>query len=311
MGPGRDPTLSPVTILTHEQETWRGCAARCCAANGAVRGTGAGGRRRSSGGSQGRAAQAQAQGSDAHPRSRSLPVEVSAATDEPVLQAPPRRMTAEALGDEAARDLGLGVLRQEPPPARLRQPAEGTAHHGEGRRRQLARRLRGGRHPPRRCASRSPASRKTDSASPWRTTAPASSASRSRRSSASCSTAPSSTAEAAARPAGHRHLRGRHVRPAHHRQAGHDHEQDRRQGAGAPLRDHDRHAQERAAGAARRHPRMGREARHPRRDRARRRPTSTAAARSTTTSSRRRSRTRTPRSSTRRPARTRCTSRAR
>ena len=50
---------------------------------------------------------------------------------------------------EAARDLGLRVLRQEPPPARLRQPAQGPAHHRQGGGRQLARRLRGGRHPAR------------------------------------------------------------------------------------------------------------------------------------------------------------------
>ena len=52
-------------------------------------------------------------------------------------------------GREAARDLRLRVLRQEPPPARLRQPAQGAAHHRQGGRRQLARRLRGGRHPAR------------------------------------------------------------------------------------------------------------------------------------------------------------------
>ncbi len=60
---------------------------------------------------------------------------------------------------EAAGDLGLRVLRQEPPPARLRQPLEGAPHHDQGGRRQLARRLRGGRHPPRAARSRSTTSR--------------------------------------------------------------------------------------------------------------------------------------------------------
>ena len=134
---------------------------------------------------------------------------------EPAAEEPPRRPDAGAQGrptrhrrvsgDEAARDLGLRVLRQEPPPPRLRQPLEGPPHHHQGSRRQLARRLRGGRHPPRphdrgprprpggRDAGRS--SRRARAASSWssRTTAPGSSSRRCRRSSASCSTARSST----------------------------------------------------------------------------------------------------------------------
>ena len=51
-------------------------------------------------------------------------------------------------GAGAAGDLHLGVLHQEPPPARLRQSVEGAPHHHQGGGRQLARRLRGGRHPP-------------------------------------------------------------------------------------------------------------------------------------------------------------------
>ena len=58
---------------------------------------------------------------------------------------PERRATAESMAPEAARDFGQRVLHQEPPPARLRQPRQGAAHHGEGGGRQLARRLRGGR----------------------------------------------------------------------------------------------------------------------------------------------------------------------
>ncbi len=108
-------------------------------------------------------------------------------------------------GDAPARDLGQRVLHQEPPPARLRQPRQGAAHHGEGGGRQLARRLRRGGHPPRsprrdreiaevagRPPSRQPARRASASSS--RTTARASSRRRSRRSSRSSSTGRSFTA---------------------------------------------------------------------------------------------------------------------
>ena len=147
---------------------------------------------------------------------------------------PARRATAESHGAEAARDLGLGVLRQEPPPAGLRQPVEGSAHHHQGSGRQLARRLRGGRASCPSCTSRSTTWR-------WR---------RSDRQDAELTKgegrflrgragqrprhrqgagaedlrqAPLRVEvpppEAVARTAGHRHLGGRHVRPAHDRQA--------------------------------------------------------------------------------------------
>ena len=65
-----------------------------------------------------------------------------------------RRPICHRDGGAPARDLGLRVLHQEPPPARLRQPAQGAPHRRQGGGRQLARRLRGGRHPAR-VASRS------------------------------------------------------------------------------------------------------------------------------------------------------------
>jgi hypothetical protein len=70
-----------------------------------------------------------------------------------------RRATAEAMANEAARDLGERVLHQEPPPARLRQPAQGAAHRGQGGRRQQPRRLRGGAHPARHRVIRASAQR--------------------------------------------------------------------------------------------------------------------------------------------------------
>ena len=93
-------------------------------------------------------------------------------------------------GRPPAGDLGQRVLRQEPPPARLRQPAQGAAHHRQGSGRQLARRLRGSRHPARHLVTLEVASsngtrrrrpaRRPASGSRSSTTAPASSASRSR-----------------------------------------------------------------------------------------------------------------------------------
>ena len=121
-----------------------------------------------------------------------LPVEVSAAADEPVLQAPPRRMTAEALGMKQ-REISVSEFFvknrhllgfDNPQKALLTAVHECVDNSLDACRRPAS-------SP--RCASRSPASRKTDSASPSRTTAPASSASRSRGSSASFSTAASST----------------------------------------------------------------------------------------------------------------------
>ena len=169
---------------------------------------------------------------------------------------------------EAARDLGLRVLRQEPPPARLRQPAEGAAHGGPRVRRQLARRLRRGRHPAH-AAHRDPTARRGPLPRRGRGQRPGHRAQADPaglRQAALRLEVPHP--EAAAGPAGHRRLRRRHVRPAHHRQAGHDRQPHR---AGPPahlLRGHGRHQEERAAGAARRAQRVGRQARNQGRDRA-------------------------------------------
>jgi hypothetical protein len=112
-------------------------------------------------------------------------------------------------GGQAARHLRLRVLRQEPAPPGLRQPAKGAPDHRQGGRRQLPRRLRGSRHPPRHHGRhrRPPAKERAPregrpnprlqpgaTASPSSTTARASSASRSKTSSAASSTAQSSTA---------------------------------------------------------------------------------------------------------------------
>ena len=83
-------------------------------------------------------------------------------------------------GRQAARYLRQRVLRQEPPPAGLRQPAQGAADDGQGSGRQLARRLRRGRHPARDLGPHRSRPAPTASRSACRTTAPASSRSRSR-----------------------------------------------------------------------------------------------------------------------------------
>ena len=129
-------------------------------------------------------------------------------------------------GRQAARHLGQRVLRQEPPPAGLRQPAQGAAHHGQGSGRQLARRLRRGRHPagdlgPHRADRRQPLQGRRAGQRPGhrQEADPAD-----LRQAALRLEVPPPADEP--RPAGHRHQRRRHVRRAHHRQAGEDHLQD-------------------------------------------------------------------------------------
>ena len=177
------------------------------------------------------------------PTSRVPPVETAAAPAKD--RAARHRRVARA---EAAGDLRLGVLRQEPPPARLRQPLEGPAHHHQGGRRQLARRLRGGRHPSRAAASRSTTSAleaKKQNAEltkgegrflvvvrgqrPGNREGPG--AEDLRQAALRLEVPPP---EAGAGPAGHRDLRRRDVRPAHHRQAHPGHE-PRGQGQGRPT----------------------------------------------------------------------------
>src|SRR5260370_1276679 len=58
-------------------------------------------------------------------------------------------------------------------------------------------------------------------------------------------------AQAVARAAGHRHFCGRDVRPTDHRKADRGHFQDRQGAPSAPLRNSNRHAQERAGDRAR------------------------------------------------------------
>ena len=96
-------------------------------------------------------------------------------------------------GPEAAGDLGLRVLREEPPPARVRQPAQGAPDRGARVRGQLPRRLQRGRHPAHAAHPRGPARRGPLPRSRSRTTGPGSCASRSPASSGSSSTAASST----------------------------------------------------------------------------------------------------------------------
>ena len=79
-----------------------------------------------------------------------------------------------------ARYLGQRVLRQEPPPAGLRQSAQGPADDRQGGGRQLAGRLRRGRHPARNLGPHRARPAPTASRSACRTTARASSRSRSR-----------------------------------------------------------------------------------------------------------------------------------
>ena len=130
----------------------------------------------------------------------------------------------------AARHLGLRVLREEPPPARLRQPAQGAAHHRQGgastTRSTPARRRAS-------CPTSASRSRQLDETrfrvavednGPGivRAAGP-----EGLRQAALRLEVPPPAAEP--RPAGHRHLRGRHVRPAHDRQADRHHDAHRRE----------------------------------------------------------------------------------
>ena len=153
-----------------------------------------------------------------------------------------------AEGPGAARDLHQRVLHQEPPPARFRQRVHGVAHRGERGGGQLARRLRGSRHPsrhhrrgaragggplPHRHRRQRPGHREGPGAQGLRQAALRQQV---------------SPPQAEPRPAGHRHLRRGDVRAADHRQAGARHQQDRQGAAGPLLRDPDRHPQERTGG---------------------------------------------------------------
>ena len=105
----------------------------------------------------------------------------------------------------------------------LRQSAQGAADHRQGGGRQLARRLRRGRHP-----ARDLGSHRADRQRPLQ-------GRRAGQRAGHCQEADSADLRQAAlrlevsspaeepRPAGHRHLRGRHVRRADDRQAGEDH----------------------------------------------------------------------------------------
>ena len=127
-----------------------------------------------------------------------------------------------------------GVLHQEPPSARLRQPAQGAPHLREGSGRQRARRGRGGRHPARgrrHAGGRAEQRRRAAAGQPG----DALPGHRHRqRPGIVRQQIPPIFAKLlygskfhrlrmSRGPAGHRHLRRRHVRPAHHRQAGADH----------------------------------------------------------------------------------------
>ena len=161
--------------------------------------------------------------------------------------------------EAAARHLGLRVLRQEPPPARLRQPARRRCSPTvKEARRQLARRLRGGGHPARR-PRRDPPARRDRFRVAIEDNGPGivhEQIAEDLRQAALRLEVPPPAPEP--RPAGHRHQRGRHVRPAHHRQARsritHAH---RAKKPRAPLRARDRHQDERAEGEARRGGRVG------------------------------------------------------
>ncbi len=200
--------------------------------------------------------------------------DVPRAGQAPDRRAEGRRPVRDRDGSAPAGHLGLRVLHQEPPPARLRQPAQGAPHLRQGGGRQRARRLRGGGHPagggrhPRGGAEqrRSSAAGQPGDALPGH-----------RRRQRARHRPPADPAHLRQAPlrlevpsaahepgsAGHRHLGGRDVRAAHDRQAGPDHLAHRRAGGGPLLRGADRHQEERAADLREQEDRLGASARDP------------------------------------------------
>ena len=164
---------------------------------------------------------------------------------------PKRRATAQSMAAKQ-RDISVSeFFAKNRHLLRLRQSAEGAADDRQGSGRQLARRLRGSRHPARDLGShrshrpRSVQSRHSGQRSRHRQKAnPA----HLRQAAVRLEVSP---AAAKPRAAGHRHQRGRHVRRADDRQAGEDHLEGRRQEAGPLLRNSDRHEEERAADSQR------------------------------------------------------------
>ena len=152
-----------------------------------------------------------------------------------------RRATAQSMA-ASQRDISRQrVLRQEPPPAGLRQSPQGPPDHRQGGGRQRPGRLRRGRHPARNLGPHPARRARTASRSACRTTGPASSEADppDLRQAALRLEVPPPADEP--RAAGHRHQRGRHVRPADHRQAGEDHVEGLQAHPGPLLRDPDRH----------------------------------------------------------------------
>ena len=165
--------------------------------------------------------------------------------------------------DVGAAEGGLGqrVLREEPPPPRLRQRPQGALDHGQGGGRQLARCVRGGghhaRHRRHHRGPRAEAPRDREAVAlprDHRRQRPghrAQAGGEHLRPAALRLEVPSS--EDVARPAGNRHLRGGHERPHHDRPPdAHLHEAER-QAASAPHRAGDEHKDEPRRG----HPRQG------------------------------------------------------
>ena len=170
----------------------------------------------------------------------------------------------------AARDFGQRVLHEEPPSARVRQPAQGAPDGGEGGGGQLARRLRRGRHSARTERRRRAGGRRRG---------PLPRDDRGQRPGHRARAGAEDFRQAAlrlevppdahgARAAGHRHQRGGDVRPAHDREADADHLARGVAPQGVPLRAAARHEEERADRGERGGGGLGPPARHARGDRA-------------------------------------------
>ena len=137
-------------------------------------------------------------------------------------------------GGAPARDLGLGVLHQEPASPRLRQSAQGPAHLRQGGGGQRAGRGRGGGHPARRRREDRGRVEQRGDAAPAQPGDAVPGHGHRQRPRHRPAADPADLRQAALRvqvppaaheprPAGDRDLGGRHVRPADDRQAGADH----------------------------------------------------------------------------------------